>query len=100
MNRITINISAIKIHIYINTFTHENQGNEFLINECNKPIGDGTTMFHPTIEWLSQISPQSFTNVRLKPKEPTRAYRGYTTSPTSTETGLYRNPSWITRPTQ
>ena len=51
-----MNISTIKIHIYINTFSHENQENEFLINECNKPIEDGTTTFHPTIEWLSQIS--------------------------------------------
>ena len=27
-NKNTINISAIKIHIYISTFAHENQGNE------------------------------------------------------------------------
>ena len=55
----TINISAIKIHIYINTFTHGNQGNEFFsINKCNEPTGDGTTTFHPTIDWMSQVSLQ------------------------------------------
>lgn len=49
-----MNILAIKIHIYIYTFIDENQGNAFLINECNKPTEDGATTFHPTIEWLSQ----------------------------------------------
>ena len=61
----------------------KNKGNEFLINECNKPTEDGTTTFHPTIEWLSQISLQLFTLVPYskhdcgtQTKEPTRAYRG------------------------
>ena len=41
--------------------THENQGNRFLINECNEPTRYVTTMFHLTLEWLSQISLQPFT---------------------------------------
>ena len=39
-----------QIHKYINTITHENKGNGFLINECNEPTGDGTTTFYPTID--------------------------------------------------
>jgi len=43
-----------QIHKYINTITHENKGNGFLINECNEPTEDGTSMLHSTVEWLSQ----------------------------------------------
>ena len=59
----TINISAIKIHIYTSKFTHENQWNKFLINQCNEPTRDGTTTFHLTIDWMSQISLQSITPI-------------------------------------
>ena len=58
-----MDISAIKTHMYISTIAHENQGNEFLINKCNEPTGDGTTKFHPTIDWLSQVSLQPITPV-------------------------------------
>jgi len=54
-NRNTINILAIKTHIYISTFAHENQRNVFFI-QFNEPTSDGTTAFHQTIDWLSQVS--------------------------------------------
>jgi len=57
-----ISISAIK-STYRSMYLHMKSRNEFLINECNKPTEDGPTMFHLTIEWMSQISLHSFTLV-------------------------------------
>jgi len=32
------------------------KGINFFINKRNEPTGDGTTTFHPTIDFLSQVS--------------------------------------------
>ena len=45
------------------------KGNDFFINKCNEPTGDGTTTFNPTVDWLSQVSLQPITPVRYSKHE-------------------------------
>ena len=58
MGTTTIESTYKPIHLYI-----KYQRNELFITKCKKPTGDGTSMLHSTIDWVSQISLQLITPV-------------------------------------
>ena len=45
------------------------KGMIFFINKCNEPTGDGTTTFHPTIEWLGKVTLQPITPMQYSKHE-------------------------------